>query len=79
MDTPGPFEKRATEAYYYVTPTENDWPEKQKEEWLTAFNYYTSDIDFDSRSLSWPLCAVSALERIVGEQSGKDFRQLRLH
>jgi uncharacterized protein (DUF885 family) len=44
MDTPGPFEKRATEAYYYVTPTENDWPDKQKEEWLTAFNYYTSDI-----------------------------------
>jgi len=44
MDTPGPFEKRATEAYYYVTPTENDWPEKQKQEWLTAFNYYTSDI-----------------------------------
>jgi uncharacterized protein (DUF885 family) len=44
MDTPGPFEKRATEAYYYVTPTENSWPEKQKEEWLTAFNYYTSDV-----------------------------------
>src|SRR5436309_1100839 len=44
MDTPGPFEKRATEAYYYVTPTENDWPDKQKQEWLTAFNYYTSDV-----------------------------------
>jgi uncharacterized protein (DUF885 family) len=44
MDTPGPFEKHATEAYYYVTPTENDWPEKQKQEWLTAFNYYASDI-----------------------------------
>ena len=44
MDTPGPFENRANEAYYYVTPTENDWPEKQKEEWLTAFNYYTSDV-----------------------------------
>ena len=44
MDTPGPFEKRATEAYYYVTPTEKDWPDKQKQEWLTAFNYYTSDI-----------------------------------
>ena len=44
MDTPGPFEKRANDAYYYVTPTENDWPEKQKEEWLTAFNYYTSDV-----------------------------------
>ena len=44
MDTPGPFEKRATEAYYYVTPTEDDWSEKEKQEWLTAFNYYTSDV-----------------------------------
>jgi len=44
MDTPGPFETKATEAYYYVTPVEPDWPEKQKEEWLTAFNYYTTDI-----------------------------------
>src|SRR5438067_10531978 len=44
MDTPGPFEKRATEAYYYVPPTEADWPDKHKQEWLTAFNYYTSDI-----------------------------------
>ena len=44
MDTPGPFEKRASEAFYYVTPPENDWPEKQKVEWLTSFNNYTSDI-----------------------------------
>ena len=44
MDTPGPFEKRATEAYYYVTPTEEDWPDKEKQEWLTAFNCYTSDL-----------------------------------
>jgi uncharacterized protein (DUF885 family) len=43
MDTPGPFEK-STQAYYYVTPIENDWSEAQKEEWLTAFNYYTTDI-----------------------------------
>jgi uncharacterized protein (DUF885 family) len=44
MDTPGPFEKKATEAYYYVTPVEPDWSPQQKEEWLTAFNYYTTDI-----------------------------------
>lgn len=44
MDTPGPFETKATEAYYYVTPVEQDWPSQQKEEWLTAFNYYTTDI-----------------------------------
>ncbi|MEO8043589.1 MAG: DUF885 domain-containing protein [Spartobacteria bacterium] len=44
MDTPGPFEKKATQAYYYVTPTEDNWSEKQKNEWLTAFNYYTADV-----------------------------------
>ena len=44
MDTPGPFETKATEAYYYVTPVEPDWTPQQKEEWLTAFNYYTTDI-----------------------------------
>jgi uncharacterized protein (DUF885 family) len=44
MDTPGPFEKRATEAYYYVTPPEADWPQKQQEEWLTSFNYYNADV-----------------------------------
>ena len=44
MDTPGAFEKRATEAYYYVTPTETDWTPEQKEQWLTAFNYYTADV-----------------------------------
>lgn len=44
MDTPGPFEKRANESYFYVTPPENDWTELQKEQWLTAFNYYLSDL-----------------------------------
>jgi uncharacterized protein (DUF885 family) len=44
MDTPGPFEIRATEAYYYITPVEPHWTPKQAEEWLSAFNYYTTDI-----------------------------------
>jgi len=44
MDTPGPFEKKATQAYYYVTPTEDDWTDQQKNEWLTSFNYYTTDV-----------------------------------
>jgi uncharacterized protein (DUF885 family) len=44
MDTPGPFETKATEAYYYVTPVEPDWKPQQKEEWLTAFNFYTTDV-----------------------------------
>ena len=44
MDTPGPFETKATEAYYYVTPPEANWTAQQKDEWLSAFNYYTTDI-----------------------------------
>ncbi len=43
MDTPGPFEK-SVQAYYYVTPVESSWSDKQKDEWLTAFNYYTTDV-----------------------------------
>ncbi|MEO8446428.1 MAG: DUF885 domain-containing protein [bacterium] len=43
MNTPGPFEK-STQAYYYITPVDDNWSDKQKEEWLTAFNYYTTDI-----------------------------------
>ena len=44
MDTPGAFEKRSTEAFYYVTPPETDWPPVQRDEWLTAFNFYTADM-----------------------------------
>jgi len=38
MDTPGPFETKATEAFYYVTPVEKDWDRKHKEEHLRLFN-----------------------------------------
>src|SRR5438128_8141240 len=44
MDRTGAVEKRATEAYYSVTPTEHDWPPEQKEQWLTAFNRYSADV-----------------------------------
>jgi uncharacterized protein (DUF885 family) len=44
MDSPGPFEQKATEAFYYVTPVEPTWTNKQKDDWLSMFNYYTSDI-----------------------------------
>jgi hypothetical protein len=38
MDTPGPFEEKATEAFYYLTPPERDWSATHKEEHLRAFN-----------------------------------------
>ncbi len=38
MDTPGPYEKVATEAYFNVTLPEKGWPKARTEEFMTAFN-----------------------------------------
>ena len=38
MDTPGPFEKVATEAFFNVTLPEKTWDAKQTEEYLQGFN-----------------------------------------
>ena len=38
MDTPGPFETKATEAFYYVTPVEKDWDAKHVDEHLRLYN-----------------------------------------
>ena len=38
MDTPGPFEARATEAFYYVTPVEKDWDAKHADQHLRLYN-----------------------------------------
>ncbi|HEY7212251.1 MAG TPA: DUF885 domain-containing protein [Bryobacteraceae bacterium] len=38
MDTPGPYEKVATEAYFNVTLPEKNWPRTRIAEFMTAFN-----------------------------------------
>jgi uncharacterized protein (DUF885 family) len=38
MNTPGAYETKATEAYYYVTPVEPEWDAKHKEEHLRLYN-----------------------------------------
>ena len=38
MDTPGPYESKATEAFYYVTPVEKDWDAKHADEHLRLYN-----------------------------------------
>ncbi len=43
-DNPGPFEVLGAQAYYYVTPVEPTWTDKEKDEWLTSFNHYTADV-----------------------------------
>jgi hypothetical protein len=46
MDTPGAYETKATEAFYYVTPVEREWDAKHKEEHLRLYNpYVVSMID----------------------------------
>ena len=44
MDSAGALESNATESYYYVTPVEDGWNFRQKEEWLSNFNYDTLKI-----------------------------------
>jgi uncharacterized protein (DUF885 family) len=40
MDTPGAYEAKATEAYYYITPVEKDWDAQHQEEHLRLYNPY---------------------------------------
>jgi len=39
MDTPGPYETRATEAYYFVTLPDRSWSKEKREEYLEGYNY----------------------------------------
>ncbi|MDX1989976.1 MAG: DUF885 domain-containing protein [Candidatus Obscuribacter sp.] len=39
MDTPGPYESKAKEAFYYVTPAEKNWDPKRIEEHLRFFSH----------------------------------------
>ncbi len=43
MSSPGPFEQKAKEAYFYVTPVEPDWPEARKEEHLRGFDRFSME------------------------------------
>ncbi len=44
MDSPGPYETKATEAFYYITPVDKDWDHKHKEEHLRLFNRPVMDV-----------------------------------
>jgi len=41
MSTPGPYETRATEAFYYVTPVQPEWGDEQKDQHLRFYSPYT--------------------------------------
>ena len=39
MDTPGPYETKATEAYYNITLPDPNWSKEKQEEYLEGYNY----------------------------------------
>jgi len=39
MDTPGPYEATATEAFYNITLPDPSWPKEKQEEYLQGYNY----------------------------------------
>ena len=39
MDTPGPYEAKATEAFYNITLPDPSWPKEKQEEYLEGYNY----------------------------------------
>jgi len=39
MDTPGPYETKATEAYYNITLPDPSWSKEKQEEYLQGYNY----------------------------------------
>ena len=44
MDTPGAYEKKAKEAFYYITPPEKNWTAKETEEHLRLYNKPVMDM-----------------------------------
>src|SRR5262249_52457700 len=44
MDTPGAYETRAPEAFYYVTPTDTEWDAHHEEEHLSLLNKAVMEI-----------------------------------
>lgn len=44
MSTPGPFETKATEAYYYVTPPDPAWSAEQTSQHMSFYNRYALPI-----------------------------------
>ena len=79
MDTPGPFEKNAKGAFYFVTLPEKDWDKKQVEEHMRSF----SDQDLLNTSIHeaypghyvqflWVNRAVSDIRKVFGCSSNAE-------
>ena len=64
MDSPGAYETKATEAFYYVTPPEKDWDKKHVEEHMRLFIRAGDIAHHRSRGVPGALPAVPLLQAV---------------
>ena len=64
MESPGVWERRATRAYYNVTPVEASWTDRQKRDHLAFFNRYASEVVSIHEALPGHYYQFLALQRV---------------
>ena len=79
MNAPGPFETQATQASYYITPVDTNWPAAQQQAWLEAFNFYTADVEAIHEAWPGHYVQCPAPERLGRDFCGENFQQLLVH
>ncbi len=79
MDTPGPYEDKATEAYFNVTLPDPSWTPEKTEQWLKAFNRYAivSIADHEAypghyTQFLWVKRAPSKVRKLIGCSSNAE-------
>ena len=73
MDTPGPYEDKATEAYFNVTLPEASWPPQKAKQWMESFNrsFIVSVADHEAypghyTQFLWVKQAPSKVRKLIG-------------
>jgi uncharacterized protein (DUF885 family) len=79
MDTPGPYEDKATEAYFNVTLPEASWPPQKAKQWMESFNrsFIVSVADHEAypghyTQFLWVKQAPSKVRKLIGCASNSE-------
>jgi len=79
MDTPGPYEDKATEAYFNVTLPEASWPPQKAKQWMETFNrsFIVSVADHEAypghyTQFLWVKQAPSKVRKLIGCASNSE-------
>ena len=79
MDTPGPYEDKATEAYFNVTLPDASWPPQKAKQWMETFNrsFIVSVADHEAypghyTQFLWVKQAPSKVRKLIGCASNSE-------